>query len=160
MATNEEVQRLVIDEKVTLNGHEVIYSFAVHRVPSEEDWQFTVDYNPECTAPTSWSVKIFYKKVPETSQLSCCVTLSRKDDRENSVVVFVLVSFMDFNGRVARHTEAVCSGTMFAGDEKQGCIDNGDNIELINQELIVRIALNIQDCHVIKENEIFSQNCY
>ncbi|GBN20556.1 hypothetical protein AVEN_66602-1 [Araneus ventricosus] len=147
-----EVQRLVIDKKETLTGHDVIYSFAVHRLVTKETWSFALDYNTGCIiVPTSWSFGIFYEKVPETSELSCSITLKRTDNRENSVMVFALVSFSDVNGRVARFSEAVCSGTMFAGDEKQGSISNRDKSELFNQELIVRISISIQECHVIKE---------
>ncbi|GBL77603.1 hypothetical protein AVEN_152852-1 [Araneus ventricosus] len=135
------------DQKENPDGHEVNYSFTVHRSDAAEMRSFSLDFDTTCAAPSSWSFGFSYEKVPETGKISCSVTLSRKDSGEHILDVFALVTFLDVNGRVARSSESVCSGRIAAGDVKEGCISDNDAADLINQRLAVRISINISNCH-------------
>ncbi|KAF8791288.1 hypothetical protein HNY73_006176 [Argiope bruennichi] len=148
MTENEKELLLVFrDEIESFDGHEIIYAFCVNREASVESRSFTLQFDATCGVPTSWNIGFFYEKVPETGKMTCSITLNRKDRREHIVNVFVLVTFFDAHGRVARFSEAVCSGPVSAGNAIQGCISDDDKREIINQPLTVRISVNIYNCH-------------
>ncbi|CAL1261687.1 unnamed protein product [Larinioides sclopetarius] len=148
MASNEnEIQVVLRNEKVIPDGHEINYSFTVHRAEGCEMKSFALEFNTTCASPSSWSFGFFYSKDPESKKITCSVTLTRKDSGKHAMDAFALVTFLDAEGRVARFSESVCGGQMSAGDVKQGSISDNDTADLINRKLTVRFSITVSKCH-------------
>ncbi|KAF8784888.1 hypothetical protein HNY73_010500 [Argiope bruennichi] len=129
------------------DGHEICFSVPVHGSPDVETKTLVLDFSTTCRAPSTWIVRFFYKRVPETGKINCSVSLSRTDDGKHAMHAFSLVTFYDVQGQVARFTQVVCSGPVNSGGTIQGGIRDEDNSEIINQRLLVRICVHIYKCH-------------
>ncbi|KAF8784887.1 hypothetical protein HNY73_010499 [Argiope bruennichi] len=139
---------ILSDEEPYPDGHEIHCCMPVqYGTAGVEVKSFMLDFSTTCEVPSSWIVRFFYKKLPETGKINCTVSLSRTDNGKHTMQAFALVTFFDFQGHVARFSQVVCTGPVPSGGTIQGDIRDEDNSEIINQRLRVIIALNIYNCH-------------
>ncbi|CAL1294091.1 unnamed protein product [Larinioides sclopetarius] len=158
-AYTEQSVKIIAEE--TSNGHNIHYSFPVRSLVIRESWPLLLDYNLNCPIlPTSWSLGITYKQLPETGEVSCFFTLTRTDLENVNVNATVSISLLDDRNDFVRGPISICSNQMDAYDTMQGkfesSIDPGLRSFVLSLDLFLRISLLLQSCHSTENlSEIF-----
>ncbi|GBM42840.1 hypothetical protein AVEN_161598-1 [Araneus ventricosus] len=165
MAANPE-QIVKIDVDDTSNGHNIHYSFNMRSLAMTESWPLIQDYTTNCPVlPTSWTLAITYKQIPETGEVSCFVTLTRIDLASASVEATVSISILDKEKHFVRYPRPICSSQMLTTETIQGTFEDSRDPGLKNYvlslEFILRITVLIRSCHLTENfdrQKYFSSN--
>ncbi|GBM55728.1 hypothetical protein AVEN_196620-1 [Araneus ventricosus] len=147
-----DTSNVTINDDETYDGHNVLYLIPVRILAAMKSEPFNVDYNINChNLPTSWRLGITYEQKPETGNVSCFVTLSRTDVGNGNLNVFVLVSYVDDNGRFVRYPKLIGSGQVLAGGKVQGSVEEsrypGYRSYIYSLGLVLRVSMFVRNCH-------------